>query len=102
MRDLTRTFNYAQLIEEERAHFSKIVVTADLKEGGIHANKAWDYYWQRVGQVIEKSGFANLAAYLCGAFPDLDRPLEILSLASGYCGHEIDLARRMTRPYKLT
>jgi Methyltransferase domain len=30
------------------------------------------------------------------------RPLEILSLASGYCGHEIDIARQMTRPYKLT
>ena len=102
MRDLTRTFDYAQLIAEERAHFSNIVVTADLKEGGVHANKAWDYYWQRVGQVIEKSGFANLAAYLCGTFPGLDRPLEILSLASGYCGHEIDFARRMTRPYKVT
>jgi SAM-dependent methyltransferase len=102
VRDLTKTFDYARLIAEEKAHFSEIVVTENLKEGGVHANSAWSYYWQRVGDVIGKSGFSNLAEYLCKTFPDLDRPLEILSLASGYCGHEIDIARQMTRPYKLT
>jgi SAM-dependent methyltransferase len=102
VRDLTTTVDYARLIAEETAHFSDIVVTAELKEGGQHANDAWKYYWQRVGDIIGKSKFANLAAYLCGTLPERDRPLEVLSLASGYCGHEIDLARRMTRPYKLT
>jgi SAM-dependent methyltransferase len=102
VRDLTKAFDYAQLIEEEKAHFSDVVVTDELKEGGAHANKSWDYYFQRVGNVIAKNGFANLADYLCQIAPSMNRPLEILSLASGYCGHEIELARKMTRPYKLT
>jgi len=102
VRDLTKTLDYAQLIAEEKAHFSDIVVTEDLKEGGAHANKSWEYYHQRVGNVIAKSDCADVAAYLCGIAPAVNRPLEILSLASGYCGHEIEFARRMTRPYKLT
>jgi SAM-dependent methyltransferase len=102
MRDLTKNFDYGRLIAEERAHFSDIAITDELKEGGAHANKSWEYYFQRVGAVIAKSGFADVAAYLCRSAADADRPLEILSLASGYCGNEIDLTRRMTRPYRLT
>ena len=55
-----------------------------------------------MGAVIGKSRFANLPAYLGANLTHVNRPLEILSLASGYCGHELDLARQMSRPYNLT
>jgi hypothetical protein len=48
------------------------------------------------------SGFGNLPAYVCQNFPAEDRPLEVLNLASGYCGHDLNLARKMTRPYRIT
>jgi SAM-dependent methyltransferase len=55
-----------------------------------------------VGPIIGSSEFSNLPAYLSRTVRANDRPIEVLSLASGYCGHELDLARGMTRPYKIT
>ena len=102
MQDRTKQYDYARLIEEEKAHFADIEITRELKEGGVHANSAWSFYWQGIARVLAAGGFANLPAYVCGRFPDENRPLEVLSLASGYCGHELDLARKMTRPYRVT
>jgi 2-polyprenyl-3-methyl-5-hydroxy-6-metoxy-1,4-benzoquinol methylase len=102
IQDLTKDYNYALLLEEEKAQFDKIDITRDLKTGGVHANSAWTFYWRLVWQVINDNGFGNLSEYICKNFPAENRPIEVLSLASGYCGHELDLARGMTRSYRIT
>jgi hypothetical protein len=48
MQDLTKDYDYARLIDEEKVHFSQIEITDDLREGGIHNGSAWNFYWQRV------------------------------------------------------
>lgn len=101
MRDLTKDFDYDRLVREEREHFSQIAVTADLREGGVQAASAWQRYWDRQRPAIQASGFANLGAYLSRAMGDLARPIEVLSLGSGYCGHELTLARSFTRDYRI-
>jgi len=100
-RDLTSQYAYEKLIEEEKRHYSAIEVTADLKEGGLHASSSWHYYWERVSRVIQLGEFADMAGYLSRAFADLQRPIEVLSLGSGYCGHELALARGMRRSYRI-
>jgi SAM-dependent methyltransferase len=102
MKDLTKNYDYERLIREEKEHYSKIEVTERLTEGGAHANSAWNHYWERVGRVLDRSGCADLARYLCQNVAKGSQPLEVLSLGSGYCGHEIELARGMTRRYRLT
>jgi SAM-dependent methyltransferase len=104
MRDRTTDYDYARLLDEEKEHYSHIEVTEGLKEGGIHASSAWEYYWQGIGRRITPSGFSDMAAYLSraasGSGPT-HRPIEVLSLGSGYCGHEIDLARKLSSPYRV-
>ncbi len=101
MSDRTKTYDYERLIEEEKAHYTQIELTEDLKEGGIHAHDAWHYYWKPVQAAIAASEVADLATFLERRHGSLDRPISIISLGSGYCGHEIDLARRMRCPYRL-
>ncbi len=103
MRDRTRDYDYDRLLREEKEHYSKIEVTEGLKEGGIHASSAWEYYWRGIADRIAPGGFGDMAAYLSrpGSRPAAGRPIEVLSLGSGYCGHEIDLARRLPRPYRV-
>ncbi len=101
MQDLTKTYDYARLIEEEKEHYSHIEVTEDLREGGVHASSAWQHYWERVGKIIGASGFANLGAYLSQSLSHLDRPIEVLSLGSGYCGNELALARQFSCEYRI-
>jgi SAM-dependent methyltransferase len=100
VKDFTKTFDYERLLDEEKEHYSKIEVTEDLKEGGPHASSCWQYYWKRVAQNIP-SEFADLPGYLARTCGHLDRPLEILSLGSGYCGHELALARDLRRSYRI-
>ena len=100
MRDRTADYDYQRLLEEEREHYSEIEVTAELKEGGVHASSAWQYYWERVARRIAPSEFGDLAAVLA-PLGRAGRTIEVLSLGSGYSGHEIDLARRLPRPYRV-
>jgi SAM-dependent methyltransferase len=93
--DFTKAFDYERLLAEEKEHYSQIEVTADLKEGGVHASSCWQYYWERVARVIEASAFNDLPGYLGHRRGHRERPAEILSLGSGYCGHEMALARRL-------
>lgn len=93
-KDFTNRFNYSRLIREEREHYARIEVTEDLKEGGVHASDSWNYYWQRVHEALLAGPFYDLPACLDLRFGDVG-PIEILSLGSGYCGHELDLARRL-------
>jgi ubiquinone/menaquinone biosynthesis C-methylase UbiE len=101
MKDLTRDYDYQRLLEEEKECYSRIEVTEDLKEGGLAASSAWRYYWQKVGQVINQSEFADIPSYLSRTLAHLQRPIEVLSLGSGYCGHELEIARGMRHPYRI-
>ncbi len=101
MQDLTREFDYERLVREEREHYSQIAVTDDLREGGVQAASAWQHYWERFRPIVENSGFANLGAHLSQTLSHLERPIEVLSLGSGYCGHELTLARKFTRDYRI-
>lgn len=101
MKDLTSAYDYERLIEEEKAHYSEIEITDDLKEGGVHAHDSWHYYWMGIAAVIDRTPFSNLAGFLEERFAGLGRPLRILSLASGYCGHEIALAQALRVDYEI-
>jgi SAM-dependent methyltransferase len=103
MRDLTRYYSYQQLIHEEKQHFSSIEITRDLKESGVHANDSWHYYWKRIAHVLEnRTQLSDVPKYLDQISGSLGRPIRILSLGSGYCGHEIDWARKLNSPYIIT
>ncbi len=100
-KDFTKAFDYERLLDEEKEHYTKIEVTEDLKEGGAHASACWRYYWERVAQHIQESEFADMPGYLSRTFGHLGRPIEILSLGSGYCGHELALARGLSPSYRI-
>jgi SAM-dependent methyltransferase len=102
MKDLTRDYDYERLIEEEKEHYSQIDVTEELKEGGAHASSSWEYYWEKVAEVVRTTKYSDLAGWLSrNGRSGTDRPIEILSLGSGYCGHELAFARNMTKPYRI-
>lgn len=94
-RDLTGDYEYARLIEEEKGHYSNIEVTEDLKEGGVHAGGCWQYYWTRVNAVLSGGPIGYIGDFIASRFSDPDQTINILSLGSGYCGNELDLARRL-------
>ena len=100
--DLTRQFDYQRLVKEEKEHFHDIEVTEDLKEGGIHASTAWQHYWKGVGQVISGSTCSNIPQVLSQRHAGTGRKVEVLSLGSGYCGNELEMARGMRVPYRIT
>jgi SAM-dependent methyltransferase len=102
MKDLTTNCDYARLIQEEKEHYSTIEVTDELTEGGGHANSAWKYYWTRVAEELRSSPFSDIVGYLERQYKRQNRPLRILSLGSGYCGHELALAQKLTCPYQIT
>ena len=102
MRDLTKEYNYGELIEEEKQHYSKIEITEKLTEGGVHAHNSWAYYWKRVGTRISSSEFRSLEHYIRNHFTSLNRRFRVLSLASGYCGQEIMLAENLNMEYSIT
>lgn len=99
MEDLTQGYAYERLIEEEKAHYAQIEVTPQLTEGGLHAQNAWAHYWGRVGARLGATDFGNVVSVLEEHNEGVTRPLRVLSLGSGYCGHELELAERFTRPY---
>lgn len=101
MKDLTTAYDYQKLIQEEKKHYSSIEITEDLKEGGAHANGSWHYYWQKVAYELRCCEFSNTPAYLDHHFGRADRPIQILSLGSGYCGTEVDWSRSLKMPYQI-
>jgi SAM-dependent methyltransferase len=97
--DLTRDYDYERLIEEEKEHYSAIDVTDDLKEGGSHASGCWRYYWEHVGEIIAESYLVDFAEIVNREFVGTTYPLNILSLGSGFCGHELGLTQNLTVPH---
>ena len=101
MRDYTKLYDYERLLEEEKSHFLDVELTEDLREGGAHASDAWNYYWAGVGRVLSSHGLSNFGEYVSQQFQGLSRPLRVLSLGSGYCGHELGLARSLNIGYEI-
>lgn len=97
--DLTEDYDYERLIEEEKEHYSEIEVTEDLKEGGHHASDCWRYYWEHVGDTIAKAFPVDFAGIVNREFSGSASPVHILSLGSGFCGHELSLSRNLTVPH---
>jgi hypothetical protein len=102
MKDFTRKYKYEELIREEIEHYSHIKVTEDLKEGGPHANNSWGYYWARVAGAVRQSGYDNLPLFLDRTYGSLGRPVRVLTLGSGCCGKEIEVAAAMASPHVIT
>ena len=101
MRDLTKDYDYERLIREEVEHYSEVEVTERLMLGGAHAHSSWDYYWQRVYETLLTSRYSDIARVLKEDHEG-EAPIRILSLASGYCGHELELAERLGTNYEIT
>lgn len=104
MSDLTKSFDYEKLIEEEKEEYLTAEITEDLKLGGVHAHEAWHYYWAPKTVAIAASGYAgaDMPAFLRSLTSSPDEMIRVLSLGSGFCGHELDLARLMPGPYEIT
>ena len=102
MSDLTKQYDYNKLLEEEKEAYSTVEITKELKLGGAHAYNSWQYYWRRIGGQTQHKEWANMPAYLDRTFGNLSRPIRILSLGSGYCGHEIECAEKLTSSYLMT
>lgn len=88
--DWTGFFDYAKLVEEEIAEYAQIEVTPQLREGGVHAHKAWDFYFRYLQQTWQTSYDRELLA----AAQEFAQP-RILSLGCGYGGIELAIARQL-------
>ena len=55
-----------------------------------------------VADQIRSSPFADIADYLESRYGNPNRPIRILSLGSGHCGHELALAERLKCAYEIT
>ena len=95
--DLTQDIAYQNLVAEEIEHYSKIDITGDLKEGGNHARKSWAFYFEYLTKNVFGRGFSDEVAVQAGQF---DEP-RLLSLGCGYGGHDLDIARKLRKPYQL-
>jgi SAM-dependent methyltransferase len=96
-KDLTGNYDYQRLVEEELDEYCNIEVTNDLKEGGIHAQKAWDYWFRYLADSIWKT---NLFSEIISFANNIENP-KILSLGCGYGGYELDIARSLNKPYEI-
>jgi SAM-dependent methyltransferase len=95
--DLTKNTAYRKLVAEELEHFSHIKVTDDLREGGIHAHKSWTFYYEYLTTHLFGQGFSDEVVAQAEQF---EHP-RLLSLGCGYGGHDLDIARKIRRPFQL-
>ena len=96
--DWTPAFDYQTLTAEEIEEYSNIEVTEDLREGGIHAQKAWDYWFKYLSTNIWKTSLSAEIVSFCNT---IDHP-RILSLGCGYGGVELGIARQLNKPFQIT
>ena len=94
--DWTPAFEYSRLREEEISEYSNIEVTQSLREGGRHAHKAWEFWFQYVARKWN-TGLHPEILEICKG---LENP-QILSLGCGYAGIEIDIAQVLRPPYQI-
>ncbi len=95
--DLTKGTAYQKLVAEEIEHYSNIKITDDLKEGGMHAQKSWVFYFDYLNKNVFGRGLSDEVAVQAEQF---EQP-RLLSLGCGYGGHDLDIARKLRKPYQL-
>jgi SAM-dependent methyltransferase len=102
--DHTAEYDYQKLISEEVEEYREIAVTDDLRLGGIHAQKAWQYWFVYLVENVWKT---DLLSEIVGYTPPrrlvgARKPLRILSLGCGHGGVELNVARTLgDRPYEI-
>lgn len=94
--DWTKFFDYQQLVEEEITEYSSTEVTDRLLLGGIHANPAWDYWFQ----FLERQWQTNFSKEVVD-FANQQAAPRILSLGCGHGGFELSIASQLNVPYEL-
>ena len=95
--DQTATEDYERLVAEEIAHYSDITVTDHLTEGGVHAHSSWSYYFDYLYRHHFKIWFYDAVWKAAQGKPSP----RILSLGCGYGGHDLEIARKLERPFEL-
>lgn len=96
--DWTRIYEYPRLTEEEIEEYSNIEVTENLREGGIHAQKAWAFWFRYLADEVWKTSLNAEILQFCGAL----REPRILSLGCGYGGIELEIAQSLKSGYQIT
>jgi hypothetical protein len=76
---------YKKLVEEEIEEYNGIEVTQDLREGGIHAFKGWEYWFKYLGYRVWKTSLLDEVVSYCDGIKDP----KILSLGCGYGGYDL-------------
>ena len=95
--DWTPAFDYERLTGEEIDTYSRIEVTEDLREGGIHAQNAWTYWFRSLSEHMWKTSLTKEIVEFCNS---LENP-RILSLGCGYGGVELETAALLKKPYEI-
>jgi SAM-dependent methyltransferase len=95
--DHTDNDDYDRLVTEELGHYNEITITDELTEGGAHANKSWNYYFEYL-----YSKHFNISFYeaVWKAAGGRVAP-RVLSLGCGYGGHDLHIARSLGGSYEL-
>ncbi|MDQ3623753.1 MAG: class I SAM-dependent methyltransferase [Verrucomicrobiota bacterium] len=95
--DLTGSLDYKNLVEEEIEHYSHIEVTEGLREGSVHAHEAWGYWYEYLQKHVWHTSFEDEIVRYCDG---VEQP-RILSLGCGYGGIELEIARRLRKPFEM-
>ncbi|MCX7110511.1 MAG: class I SAM-dependent methyltransferase [Proteobacteria bacterium] len=96
--DWTSISNYSRLVEEEIDEYSSIEVTEGLKEGGIHSQKAWGFWFDYLSERVWKTSLTAETLQFCDGIGDP----RILSLGCGYGGVELEIAQSLKSAYQMT
>jgi SAM-dependent methyltransferase len=96
--DWTVTYDYPRLRDDEINEYSNIEVTENLREGGIHAQKAWGYWFRYLSDQVMKTSLTDEILRFCEG---VSNP-QILSLGCGYGGIELEIAQSLRSPYQIT
>ena len=100
--DRTGRYDYEQLVAAEVHEYDTVPVTEDLRLGGVHAQKAWTYWFQYLGDRIWKTDFTREVVAGALTMADCTRPVHVLSLGCGHGGLELEIAGRLDdRPHRL-
>jgi ubiquinone/menaquinone biosynthesis C-methylase UbiE len=84
-------------VEEEIEEFSNIELTEHLTQGGIHAQKAWGFWFQYLCEQVWKTSLPAEVLQFCSG---IENP-RILSLGCGYGGHELGIAKSLKSAYQV-
>ncbi len=95
--DRTKNCDYERLLKEEIHEHNNIEVTKDLRIGGVHDLRPWHYWFEYLTREIWKTNWSNEVIHYANRVP---RP-RILSLGCGHEGHELAIARSLTKPYAM-